>query len=361
MNTNGSNQTRLTFSQGHDGGANFSPDGSKIAFQRDRGNNDLEIYAMNSDGTLQNNLTNDLAAIDHGPDWGVAGVDTTPPETTIDSGPSGAVGTTSATFTFSATGSGATFECSLDEAAFEVCTSPKEYASLASGSHTFQVKATDWAGNTDATPAERTFTVDATAPIASPPAQSLVLNSQLGTNTVPVRLAWSATDALSGVENHTLQQSTNGGTYADVSLPTPTATTLAPSLGPGQTYQHRVQASDRASNLSAWQTGPSFTVDLRQERHQAVSYTGTWNLQAASTASGGYTKCASASGAGAKFSFAGRNVAWVAPTGPNRGKAEVWIDGVKAATIATYTPTPPRHARWCSPEAGLRLATTLCR
>ena len=265
--------------------------------------------------------------------WTVAPVDTS-----ITSGPSGTVNSRSPSLSFTTNRESGTFECSLDSGAFEACTSPEALSALSDGSHAFRVRATDTAGSTDATPAERTFTVDATAPTASPPAQSLVLNSQLGTNTVPVGLAWSATDALSGVINHTLQQSTNGGTYADVSLPTPTATTLAPSLGPGQAYQYRVQARDRASNLSAWQTGPGFTVDLRQERHQAVSYTGTWNLQAASTASGGYTRHASASGARSKFSFAGRNVAWVAPTGPNRGKAEVWIDGVKAATVDLYSP-----------------------
>ena len=28
----------------------------------------------------------------------------------------------------------------------------------------------------------------------------------------------------------------------------------------------------------------------------------------------------------------------MAPTGPNRGKAEVWIDGAKAATVDLYSP-----------------------
>jgi hypothetical protein len=43
---------------------------------------------------------------------------------------------------------------------------------------------------------------------------------------------------------------------------------------------------------------------------------------------GGYVRYASALGAMARFSFTGKNVAWVAATGSNRGKAEVWVDGV---------------------------------
>jgi hypothetical protein len=68
---------------------------------------------------------------------------------------------------------------------------------------------------------------------------------------------------------------------------------------------------------------PNFTVDLDQEWHQAVNYIGTWKLRAARSAPGGYIKYANISGATARFSFAGRNVAWIAPTGPDRGKAEV--------------------------------------
>ncbi len=85
--------------------------------------------------------------------------DTTPPQTTINSGPSGTVRQTSATFAFSSNEAGSTFQCSLDGATFSACVSPKKYTGLANGSHTFRVRATDAARNTDATPASRTWTV----------------------------------------------------------------------------------------------------------------------------------------------------------------------------------------------------------
>jgi hypothetical protein len=85
--------------------------------------------------------------------------DTTPPETTITSGPSGEVTSTTATFEFTSSESPSSFECSLDGAAFEACSSPKTYTGLTSGEHTFGVKATNAAGNTDTTPAQRTWRV----------------------------------------------------------------------------------------------------------------------------------------------------------------------------------------------------------
>ena len=91
--------------------------------------------------------------------------DTTPPETTIDSGPSGTVNSSSASYAFSSDEAGSTFECKLDAGTFTPCTSPQAYDGLSNGSHTFEVRATDAAGNTDATPASRTWTVDTTAPV----------------------------------------------------------------------------------------------------------------------------------------------------------------------------------------------------
>ncbi len=87
--------------------------------------------------------------------------DTSPPETTIDSGPEGTVDTSAASFNFSANEPGAIFECSLDGASFSSCSSPKAYTDLPNGAHTFAVRAIDAAGNVDATPATRTWTVDA--------------------------------------------------------------------------------------------------------------------------------------------------------------------------------------------------------
>ena len=90
--------------------------------------------------------------------------DTTPPDTTITGGPSSAIRTKVPSFTFSSTEPGGTFECRTDGGAFAACSSPFATAPLTDGQHTFEVKATDQAKNTDPTPALRSFRVDSTAP-----------------------------------------------------------------------------------------------------------------------------------------------------------------------------------------------------
>jgi large repetitive protein len=90
------------------------------------------------------------------------GGDTTPPQTVIDTGPSGSTASSSATITFSADEAGSTFACSLDNAAYAACTSPVNLTGLATGAHEFRVAATDPSGNLDLTPAGINWTVTST-------------------------------------------------------------------------------------------------------------------------------------------------------------------------------------------------------
>jgi hypothetical protein len=85
--------------------------------------------------------------------------DTTPPDTIIDSGPSGTTHDPTPALTFHSTEGGSTLECKVDGGAFAPCSSPRTLAHLADGSHTFQVRATDAANNVDPSPASRDFNV----------------------------------------------------------------------------------------------------------------------------------------------------------------------------------------------------------
>lgn len=116
--------------------------------------------------------------------------DTTPPNTTITSGMNDGT-STSASFSFNSSEANSTFECKLDAAAFTGCTSPKTYSGLAVGSHTFSVRATDAAGNTDQTPDADTWTISSSPP---PPTGFIKgINGQVrleGGGQVSLHLGW---------------------------------------------------------------------------------------------------------------------------------------------------------------------------
>jgi CSLREA domain-containing protein len=98
--------------------------------------------------------------------------DMTPPETTLSAGPSDTTEATDATFAFSSNDPDATFACSLDAAPYVSCSSPLMYTELSAGTHTFEVRAIDAAGNTDPTPASFGWSIEL-PPDSTPPETSI--------------------------------------------------------------------------------------------------------------------------------------------------------------------------------------------
>jgi CSLREA domain-containing protein len=148
--------------------------------------------------------------------WTVLAPDTTAPETTITSGPAATTTSTDATLSFSANEIGATFECSVDLAAFGSCESPVVLSDMAIGTHTFAVRATDASGNTDATPAEHTWMVvaDTTAP------DTTITSGPSGTNTsVDVAFEFTGSDETTLVADLEFECSFDGGPFESCSSP----------------------------------------------------------------------------------------------------------------------------------------------
>jgi hypothetical protein len=180
-------------------------------------------------------------------------VDSTPPDTTITSGPSGWKNSTSATFAFSSSEANSTFECRLRSLAenapamlFSGCSSQKEYAGLADGSYAFEVRATDTLDHTDASPASRTFTVDTTAPETT-----LASSGPSGTlNTASASFAFSSSEAGS-----TFRCRLDGGAFEPCSSPKDYT-----DLADGR-HDFSVRATDRARNVDATPASRTWTVD----------------------------------------------------------------------------------------------------
>ncbi|HEV2952314.1 MAG TPA: hypothetical protein VGZ51_09425, partial [Actinomycetota bacterium] len=97
------------------------------------------------------------------------GLDSTPPETTILSGPPNPSIDDWATFEISSNEEVTYFECAIEfepgtGPVWEECFNPAQYVELEPGDHTFQVRAVDLALNVDPTPATYTWTYEPPAP-----------------------------------------------------------------------------------------------------------------------------------------------------------------------------------------------------
>lgn len=177
--------------------------------------------------------------------------DTAPPDTTITAGPSGLTSVDTPTLEFTSTEIRSTFQCRLDFGPLAPCSSPYTTATLADGAHTFEVAARDTAGNVDPTPAERTFTVDAT-----PPAKATGLTATPSDASVALDWNDNADPDLSHYD--VLRSTTAGGPYTLLASVTASAySDLAVSNG--TPYAYVIDTIDDAGNHSGFSNEVSST------------------------------------------------------------------------------------------------------
>jgi hypothetical protein len=86
-------------------------------------------------------------------------MDHIPPNTTITDRPPNRTSNRKATFRFTSSEAGSTFQCKHLNGAWRACSSPKTYKNLNTGLHTFRVRAIDRNLNVDPTPAVDTWRV----------------------------------------------------------------------------------------------------------------------------------------------------------------------------------------------------------
>jgi hypothetical protein len=72
---------------------------------------------------------------------------------------------------------------------------------------------------------------------------------------------------------------------------------------------------------------------------KAIAWTGRWSTAAHTSYLGDSVHWTKESGAKATFVFTGTRISWIGPSGPTRGKAQVYIDGKYKTTVDLYSAT----------------------
>lgn len=181
-------------------------------------------------------------------------------------------------------------------------------------------------------------TSDTTPPVAQAPTAQVSSPSVAGATTVSVLVTWPAATDASGIARYELQRGTARGAWTSVTLSTATSISKLLDLATGNgAHRFRVRAFDPAGNASAWAASSKFTVVRVEEKAKSVVYTGTWTRETVNGASGGTVRHSAVARAAASHTFTGRGAAVVLTKGADRGKAAVFVDGTRVATIDLYS------------------------
>lgn len=162
--------------------------------------------------------------------------------------------------------------------------------------------------------------------------------------TNPFRVSWSASDGGSGIAGYRLEVSVDAGTYARVALASATTRSAVVRLRAPHEARFRARAVDRAGNWSPWSYGAPFAVTRSSETAQALVPTGAWTVGSSPSYLGGRALRSGTKGATVTVTFTGSQVAWIGTAGPTHGSADVYLDGMWAATVDTHR-TVAAHRR----------------
>jgi hypothetical protein len=169
-------------------------------------------------------------------------IDTVRPLVTVTDAPPLLTNQTSASFSFVANKPASTYQCSLDGQAFAACSSPKLYAGLGNGSHTFAVRAI-WI--TLVGPAtEYTWTVDTV-----PPQTTISLGPPAASRSASATFAFTSSEPES-----TFACRLDGGGFVPCTSPK-----IYIGLGDGR-HTFSVEAVDRAGNADPSAAGYSWQI-----------------------------------------------------------------------------------------------------
>jgi stage II sporulation protein D len=106
----------------------------------------------------------------------------------------------------------------------------------------------------------------------------------------------------------------------------------------GYQFQHSLGLKTSAFSVTLKNPPPPPAPPMTrfQESDPRPLWTGSWTTLKSSSASGGAYRRASASGANVTVTFTGTSISWIGTKASHAGKADVYLDGVRKATVDLY-------------------------
>lgn len=203
------------------------------------------------------------------------------------------------------------------------------------GPHTLYARFRDRAGNWSNT-VSFTTVLDRGLPVAENGGQTPASGAALLATGLPVNVSWTGSDALSGIDHFTVQRSTDGGAWASVGG-TAAGRNKTVGVDGSHAFRFRIVAVDRAGNAVTTSPGASLRLTALPDTSPTINYTGGWRIGRSKAFTNGTTHYATAARAKATFKVTGRGFSWIATTGPTRGSAKVYVNGVLVRTVSLRT------------------------
>ena len=170
-----------------------------------------------------------------------------------------------------------------------------------------------------------------TAARPSHPTVRLATSTSVSTNSVPLVVRWGPRG-----QDYQVEERIGDGEYIRVASGESVAIRRAGRSG--LEYRYRVRAVT-STDRSDWVSSPEIDVSRFGEGASALRYTGTWRAASSPSYIGGKVRYSIQRGATASFQFDGRSVALIAPKGPTRGSARIYLDGKYVTTVSLYRST----------------------
>ncbi len=185
-------------------------------------------------------------------------------------------------------------------------------------------------------PDDVTFTTPAAVgPTITQPAAATLFHASVPDAALPVAIRWRSHAGTYPLCAGVVQLSTDGGAFHTIAHPAAGVREYEASLEPWHFYAFRVRADDCQGMRTAWST-TSFAL-RRPTRSPQVSFGQAWTVEP----SGMHTT--TRTGAVARLSFTGREVALVAVRGRRSGAVAVFLDGERIATLDLHARHPAQR------------------